>query len=71
MLCAFKPGYVDRIYFVGENNSYVKDYSVLKEVDRKELFAISLSEMKKDEYYIYIEYDGEFYKLKNEIRIVK
>ena len=71
MLCSFRPGYLDRIYFVGEKNMYVKDYSILKEVNRKELFAVPLSELNKDEYFIYIEYDGECYKLKNEIRIVK
>ena len=71
MICTFKPGFVDRIYLIGENNAYVKDYSVLEELNRKEFFAIPLNDIAIDEYHVYVEYDGECYKLKNEIRVVK
>lgn len=70
-LCSMMAGCVDRIYFVGEQNAYVQDYSGMELGSKKEFFAVSLSEMKKDEYNVYVEYEGECHKLKNEIRVVK
>ena len=70
-ICSIKPGFVDKIYFVGDNNSYVNEYTGIEEGNRKEFFAIPLNSLKEDEYLIYIEYDGECYKLKNEIRVIK
>lgn len=70
-LCNIRPGTVDRIYFIGEKYAYVKDMENVDFVDKKESLAIPLKEFGKDEYYVYVEYDDEVHKLKNEIRIVK
>lgn len=65
------PGAIDKVYFVGENHKYVKDYSMLKPSTNAEMFAVQVDEMETDEYYIYLESRGKYYLLKNEIRIVK
>ena len=70
-LCNMRPGAVDRIYFIGEHNAYVKDMENVAFKDKKESFAIPLKEFAKDEYHVYVEYNDEVHKLKNEIRIVK
>lgn len=64
------PGRIDRIYFVGENHSYVQDYSGMVAARVKFPFAIPLNEMGIDEYHIYVESQGVVHRLKNEIRIV-
>ena len=71
LLCAMRPGVIDRIYFIGDNNKYVQSYEGMEYIDRKMNFAIPLADFAKDEYYVYVEYQGAVYKLKNEIRIVK
>lgn len=68
-LFAFYPGTVSRVYLIGEKYSYVQDYSQLKLKRRKESFAIALDQLQYDEYQVYVEYDGNVYQLKNEIRI--
>lgn len=70
-LCNMRPGTVDKIYFIGEKHSYVKDMENVKFVNKKEGFAIPLNDFEKDEYHVYVEYDDEVHKLKNEIRIIK
>ena len=70
-LCNMRPGTVDRIYFIGEKYAYVKDMENVRFVDKKESFAIPLDDFGKDEYHVYIEYNDEVHKLKNEIRIVR
>ena len=40
-------------------------------MNKKEGFAIPLNDFEKDEYHVYVEYDDEVHKLKNEIRIIK
>lgn len=70
-LCNMRPGTVDRIYFIGGKNAYVKDMENVRFVNKKEGFAIPLDDFDIDEYHVYVEYDDEVHKLKNEIRIVK
>lgn len=67
---AMMPGMADRIYFIGENNKYVQDYSGIEPANRKMFFAIMLDGMEADEYFVYVESEGWAYKLKNEIKIV-
>ncbi len=64
-----EPGMIQRIYFVGEKNSYVEDYSEITPTDKRCYFAIPLDGLAKDEYYVYVECQGVLHKLKNEIRI--
>ena len=55
-------------------NTIVYPSSIAQNVafkDKKESFAIPLKEFAKDEYHVYVEYNDEVHKLKNEIRIVK
>lgn len=68
-LFGFYPGTVKRVYLVGENNTYMVDYSMLKLRRKKQSFAIALDRLKQDEYQICVEYDGNVYQLKNEIRV--
>lgn len=68
-LFAFYPGTVEKVYLVGEKYCYMQDYSGLKLKRRKESFAIALDQLQKDEYQVYVDYDGDTYQLKNEIRI--
>lgn len=70
-LFAMVPGMIDRIYFIGEKNKYVQDYSNIKPLDNKRFFAIMLEGFKEDEYFVYVESEGMSYKLRNEIRVVK
>ena len=70
-LFAMVPGMIDRIYFIGEKNKYVQDYSNIKPLDNKRFFAIMLEGFKEDEYFVYVESEGVSYKLRNEIRVVK
>ena len=70
-LCNIRPGTVDRIYFIGKNNAYVKDMEDVAFIDKKESIAIPLDQFEKDEYDIYVEYNDKVYKLKNDIRIIK
>ena len=64
------PSHVDRIYFVGENHTFVQDYSNMISGKIKFPFAVALEDLPKDEYYIYVERNGMVHKLKNEIRVV-
>lgn len=68
-LCAFKPGSVQKVYLIGEQHSYVQDFSMLPQRRLKQSFAISLKGLKRDEYQIYVEYGDQIYHLKNEIRV--
>lgn len=70
-LFAMEPGMIDRIYFIGENNKYVQDYSDIKHVERRIFFAVSLDELAKEEYHVYVESQGVLHKLRNEIRVIK
>lgn len=70
-LFAFYPGTIGKVYLIGENHSYMQDYSQLKLKRRRQSFAIALDQLQYDEYQIYVEYDGAVYQLKNEIRIEK
>lgn len=70
-LFSMRPGTIERIYFVGENHAYVQDYSMLELQNRKEIFAVQVDGFAVDEYYIYLENQGQVHKLKNEIRIVR
>lgn len=64
------PGRVDRIYFAGEQHTYVQDYSNMVVGRVKFPFAIPLKELEADEYYIYVESQNVVHRLKNEIRIL-
>lgn len=68
-LCNMRPGTVDRIYFIGKEHAYVKDMENVAFRDKKESFAIPLNDFEKDEYNVYVEYDDEVHKLKNDIRV--
>ncbi len=68
-LFAFRPGTVQKVYLIGENYSYVQDYSGLKRKRKKISFTIPVNQLQYDEYQVYVEYDGEIYQLKNEIRV--
>lgn len=64
------PGALSHIYFKGEKHCYVQDYSMLKNGNRPEIFAIQVDGFEADEYYIYLEFDGVARRLKNEIRVM-
>lgn len=68
-LFAFRPGTVQHVYLVGENKSYVQDFTKLRKKPRKESFAIALDQLECDEYQVYVEYETQLYHLKNEIRV--
>ena len=68
-LFAFYPGTVERVYLVGEKHCYMQDYSKLKRKRRRESFALALDQLQQEEYQVYVDYDGNTYQLKNEIRI--
>lgn len=70
LVFAMIPGKVERLWFVGENHSYVKDYSELTEGKQRITFAVSLHGMEVDEYNLYLEVQGKVHLLKNEIRVV-
>ena len=70
-ICNILPGAISRIYFIGENHAYVQDYSSMEEGRVKFPFAITMHEFEKDTYHVYVEFEGEVYGLKNEIRILK
>lgn len=68
-LFAFYPGTIGKVYLIGEKHSYMQDYSKLELKRKKQSFAIALDQLEHDEYQVYVEYDGDVYQLKNEIRI--
>ncbi|MCI9078092.1 MAG: aryl-sulfate sulfotransferase [Lachnospiraceae bacterium] len=68
-LFAMMPGMAERIYFIGENNKYVQEYQGIEPAERKMFFAITLENLRPDEYFVYVESEGMAYKLRNEIRI--
>ena len=65
------PGAISRIYFKGEQHCYVQDYSMLKNGNSSEIFAIQVDGFAPDEYYIYLEFAGMARRLKNEIRVME
>ncbi len=69
LLFAIYPGTVQHVYLVGKTHSYVQDYTMLELSKRRQSFAIDLSHIAIGEYLIYVEYDGNLYLLKNEIRV--
>ncbi len=69
LLFRFYPGMIQRVYLVGEKNSYVQDYSGLLPRQVRRSFGIALGQLACDEYRIFVEYDGSVYQLKNEVRI--
>jgi hypothetical protein len=68
-LFAFRPGTVQKVYLVGQEHSYVQDFSRLEKRPRKMSFSIALEQLECDEYQVYVEYNGQVYHLKNEIRV--
>jgi hypothetical protein len=68
-LFAFRPGTVQKVYLVGQEHSYVQDFSRLKKRLRKMSFSIALEQLECDEYQVYVEYNDQVYHLKNEIRV--
>ena len=68
-LYKFYPGMIQRVYLVGEKGAYVQDYSHLTAGNRRYSFVTALNQLDYDEYQVYVEYDGNVYRLKNEIRI--
>lgn len=70
-LFSMLPGALSHIYFKGEKHCYVQDYSMLKNSNRPETFAIQVDGFKADEYFIYLEFDGVARRLKNEFRVMQ
>lgn len=70
ILMSILPGNVEKIYFCGKNHTYVKDYSYMEKKNTKYTFAISMSELAVDEYFILVQIAGIGYRLKNEVRVI-
>lgn len=63
------PGVIEKIFFKGENKTYVQDYSHLPMGNRKEIFAVQVDGLEPGEYNIYVQLKGRVHKLKNELRV--
>lgn len=68
-LFSMVPGYVHRLYFKGENCTYVQDYTRIAGDDAMKRFVITMKNFAQDEYDIYVEMKDGVYKLKNEVRV--
>ncbi len=69
LLFSFRPGTVQKVYLIGEKYSYVQDYSGLERKMKKIGFTIPVNQLQYDEYQVFVEYGGDIYQLKNEIRV--
>ncbi|MCH5267620.1 MAG: aryl-sulfate sulfotransferase [Lachnospiraceae bacterium] len=64
------PGIVEKIFFKGEDKTYVQDYSHLPMGKRKEIFAVQVDGLEPGEYDIYAQINGKVHKMRNELRIM-
>ncbi|MCI5639855.1 MAG: aryl-sulfate sulfotransferase [Lachnospiraceae bacterium] len=63
------PGVVEKVFFKGENKTYVQDYTMLPDGRRKEIFAVQVDGLEPGEYDVYVQYQGMVRKLRNEVRV--
>ncbi|MCR5202839.1 MAG: aryl-sulfate sulfotransferase [Lachnospiraceae bacterium] len=63
---------VKALYFVGKK-TFKQDFTILDKTNmldtKKRNFAIYVDDLPKDEYDLYVDVDGEIYKLKDELRV--